>query len=89
MSKTKLFWDKFPSRRIKAWKAMEHDELLGPSNPVILAVSDVVKRKLINLPPFRSAIKKIAIAYPGVFTPTLGNRARPRIPNNQKFLFRG
>lgn len=53
------------SSRIKAWKAMEKDEILGSQVQFVLPVSKQIENKLRFLYP-DLAEKRIVIAYPGV-----------------------
>ena len=67
---TKTGWWRFSwlSPRIKAWKKMEQDELLGPQVQFVLPVSNIMKNQLLSLYPDLNT-KSIAIAYPGVKVP--------------------
>lgn len=67
---TKTDWWRFfwLNPRIKAWKKMERDELLGPQVQFVLPVSNIIKTHLLALYPNLKA-KSIAVAYPGVEPP--------------------
>ncbi|MDA8704723.1 glycosyltransferase family 4 protein, partial [Litoricolaceae bacterium] len=63
----KTDWWRFSclSPRIKAWKLMEKDEVLGPQVKFVLPVSDRIKNQLISLHPGIKN-KRVVVAYPGI-----------------------
>lgn len=63
----KADWWRFPrlSPRVKAWKIMEKDELLGPQVKFVLPVSNRIKEQLVSLHPDINN-KSVIVAYPGI-----------------------
>lgn len=76
------------SPRIRAWKRMEQDELLGPSVRMTLAVSSQLLSTLIKQYP-ALAEKKNAVAWPGVFREAGSTDCRNPRADITRFLFVG
>ena len=87
----KTGWWRFSwlSRRIKAWKLMEKDEILGPQVKFVLPVSNRIKKQLISLHP-EIKNKNIVVAYPGIHRLSVNQTAVIRNgKTDTRFIFVG
>ena len=85
-SKRLSIWQSM-SRRVRRWRAMEAEEILGKSVQAVLPVSSLVLRQLVTCYPELSE-KFVQVAWPGV-APSLDIRETKRAGCETRFVFVG
>ena len=87
----KAHWWRFSwlNPRIKAWKHMERDELLGPQVKFVLPVSNRIMEQLLLLHPTLKC-KRLVVAYPGAHkAPCRQTNPIRRRERGERFIFVG